>query len=77
MGGEFTWSEVYLGSFRKIKAVIVEDTLVSLPKYDEEFILHTDAGNTKTGGIVSQEVNTLALFLRKFNLAQNKYPTSE
>ena len=53
-----------------MKALMEEDTLISLPKYGEEFQVHTNASNFQIGGCVSQFDKPLGFFSRNFKKAQ-------
>ena len=76
-GIKFNWTKECEQAFIKMKAIMAENTLVSLPTYGEEFEIHTDASDYQIGGCVSQKGKPLAFFSRKFNSAQSKYPVTE
>ena len=56
---------------------MTNDTLVSLPKYGYDFVLHMNASGKQIGGILLQEGKYWVFLSQKFNLAQTKYLTSE
>ena len=74
---KFKWTKECQEVFTKMKAIIAEDAIVSLPQYGKEFIVHTDASDVQIGGIISQSDRILAYFSRKFNKAQSLYPITE
>ena len=61
-GVKFEWTSERQEAFETMKAVMAQDTLVSLPSPGEEFTVHTDASNEQIGGCVSQFRKPLAFF---------------
>ena len=41
-GFDFNWLSECANSFRKMKIIVAEDTLVSLPEYGKEVVLHIE-----------------------------------
>ena len=50
---------------------------VGLPKPQQKFIIYAGASNKSIGGIITQDGCVISCFLKKFNEAQVKYPTTE
>ena len=50
--------------------MVAEDTMRIHPKFSKPLIVHIDASDYQTSGVVSQEGKSAAYFSRKFNSAQ-------
>ena len=55
MGHEFEWTRSAELAFTEIKDELAKQPSVALPNFDEVFNVHTDAGNTWVGGIITQK----------------------
>ena len=47
------------------------------PRFDQPFVIHTDASNYQLGAVIAQNGGPIAFFSRKLNSAQKKYTTIE
>ena len=74
---KFVWTKECESAFERMKAIMAENTMVSLPNYVKPFEVHTDASNKLIGACVSQESKPIASFSRKFNIAQQKCPVGK
>ena len=60
---KFLWTKECEEAFKKMKAIMAEQTLARLPDYTKRFDVHTDASDKQIGGAISQEEIPLAYFL--------------
>ena len=74
---KFVWSKECDNAFKRMKAIMAEQTMVTLPQYNRPFDVQTDASKKQIGAYISQEGKPLAFFSRKMNPAQLKYPVGE
>ena len=56
-GTLFVWKDIHKESFRKAKAMISQDALLTHPDFSKPFDVHTDASKFQMGGVVSQNKN--------------------
>ena len=42
-------------AFNEIKGMLVRDTLLTYPDFNEEFKIHTDASDSQFGAVISQK----------------------
>jgi len=74
----FIWGEEQTAAIAKIKAVIAKSIMLVYPDPNTPFTIYPDAANkVGMGAILEQEENTVAVFSKKFNDAQLKYPITE
>ena len=66
----FSCTPVHSKAFKEVKAMVAEDTMRIHPKFSKPLIVHIDASDYQTSGVVSQEGKSAAYFSRKFNSAQ-------
>ena len=74
---KFVWSKECDNAFKRMKAIMAKQTMVTLPQYNKPFDVQTDASKKQIGAYISQEGKPLAFFSRKMNPAQLKYPVGE
>ena len=74
---KWKWTEVEQKAFEKIKKVISRDVLLTYPKFNEIFDIHTDASDEQLGAVISQNGKPIAFYSRKLNSAQKNYTTTE
>ena len=56
---------------------MARDTLLTYPDFNENFKIHTDAGNLKLGAVILQKVKTIALYSTKRTESQQRYTVIE
>ena len=74
---KFQWTETEQKAFEKMKKIISRDVLLSYPKFDELFKIHTDASKYQLGACISQGGRPIAFYSRKLSPAQTRYTTTE
>ena len=74
---KFVWSKECDNVFKRMKEIMAEQTMVTLPQYNKPFDVQTDASKKQIGACIFQEGKLLAFFSRKMNPAQLKYPVGE
>ena len=45
--------------------IVVQDVLLSYPKFNERFIIHSDAKKIKIGGVISGQQDIIAFYSHK------------
>ena len=70
------WTQVHTDCFKKIKAMIAEDVLLTYPDPNLPFEIQTDASDYQLGAVILQNNKPVAFFLRKLSDAQTHYPAS-
>ena len=74
---KYKWKDEHQKCFDAIKRVIGRELLLAYPNFDAPFEIHTDASKLQIGAVISQKGNTIALYSRKMNSAQQNYTTTE
>lgn len=78
---KFLWGPTQQEAFENLKERLTSKPILQYPKWDEPFILTTDASNQAVGAILSQGVIPqdlpIAYASRKFNKAEVNYSTTE
>ena len=54
---KFVWQPVHQAAFERLRNSLVEDVILAYPRFDEPFIVATDASNVGIGGVLSQIIN--------------------
>ena len=72
-----TWSEKHQHAFDTIKKIVSREVLLAYPRFDQPFVIHTDASDYQLGSVISQNNMHIAFFSRKLNNAQRRYTTME
>ncbi len=78
----FIWSTKENDAFNKIKAALIAATPLSLPDYDKEFILFTDASQLGIGAVLCQpndngKLKIIEYFSKPLDKCQAKYHVNE
>jgi hypothetical protein len=60
-----------------MKEITSRETMSTHPKFDEPFIVYTDAGEKQIGGIITQGGKPLDFFSKKLTETQQRYPVTE
>ena len=75
------WNDDALKAFSELRAAMSSDLVLTLPQFDKEFILTSDASDVGYGAILEQIHNDqpriIAFFSRCYTPAQKNYATSE
>jgi hypothetical protein len=74
---KWQWTEVKQKAFEMIKCIILWETLLAYPDFNKPFIIHTDAGHTRLGAVISHDNKLIAFYSQKLNPAQTWYMTME
>lgn len=74
---KWNWTEVEQKAFDDIKRIVSREVLLSFPKFNKTFEIHTDASKYQLGAVIAQEGKPIAFFSRKLNSAQLNYTTTE
>ena len=60
-----------------MKKVVTREVLLAYPRFDQPFVIYTDASTAQLGSVITQNERPLAFYIRKLNTAQKKYTTCE
>jgi hypothetical protein len=72
------WTTETDTAFENLRRAICSDLVLSLPDFEREFIVNSDASNHGYGAFLEQENNkVIAYFSRSYTAAQRNYSTSE
>jgi ABC-type iron transport system FetAB ATPase subunit len=75
--GPIKWEKVHQEAFDKIKQVITNDVMLSIPDFNKPFEIHTDASDFQLGAVIMQERRPVVFYSRKLNPAHQNYTTGE
>jgi hypothetical protein len=77
----FVWSEGQQQSFEKLKAALTSQSVLAHPRFDQPFILSTDASDYAISAILSQlhggKERPISFASRMLNAAERNYSTTE
>ena len=79
---KFKWGEEQEKAFNNIKAVMIQETMLAYPNFNETFYIYTDASDYQMGAMVCQkndvgEYVPILFHSRKLNQHQLKYTTTD
>lgn len=78
---DLEWNDAADQAYENLKIIMCSDLVLSLPNFDEQFIVTSDASDNGYGGVLEQEIGgqnrIVAYFSRSYTTAQKKYHTSE
>jgi hypothetical protein len=57
--------------------IMSRETMLTYPKFDQPFIIYTDASEKQIGGIVTQDGKPLGYYSKKLTEMQQHYPVTE
>ena len=69
---KIVWEESHKQAFEKIKKVVAREVLLAYPRFDQPFIIYTDASKYQLGSVITQNNRTLEFYSRKFNSAERR-----
>ncbi|KAL4354641.1 hypothetical protein GQ457_06G032960 [Hibiscus cannabinus] len=64
---QFEWTEAAQMAFEKLKILLTEAPVLSLPCFDKEFFVETDASGVGIGTVLTQDNRPLAYFSQKLS----------
>ena len=76
------WNDELTESFKALKDAVKNNTLRSLPDFNEKFILYTDASDSAIGAVLAQKngdsnYRMISAFSKKLDSAQKNYSITE
>ncbi|RVW20599.1 Retrovirus-related Pol polyprotein from transposon 17.6 [Vitis vinifera] len=71
------WDERCQQAFEDLKRAVTEEPVLALPDHTKGFEVHTDASDFAIGGVLMQEMHTIAFESRKLNDAKRRYTVQE
>ncbi|XP_054805380.1 uncharacterized protein LOC129308324 [Prosopis cineraria] len=71
------WSQDCQDAFEKLKQMVAQEPVMSLPDYSKPFEVHTDASDFAIGGVLMQERHPIAYESRKLNDTERRYTVQE
>jgi hypothetical protein len=78
---KFVWADPQQQAFDNLKAALTSDSVLAHPRFDQPFILSTDASNYAISAILSQLHNgkewPISFASRMLNAAERNYSTTE
>ena len=74
---KFKLTEVEQDAINKIKRIMVRDTLLTYPDFNETFKIHTNASAFQLGAVISQKGRPIAFYSIKITGAQQRYIVTE
>ena len=74
---KFKWTQVKQDAFDEIKRILVCNTLLTYPDFNETFKMLTDARSFQLGAFVSQKGKPIAFYSRKLIDIQQWYTVTE
>lgn len=79
---KFVWTDEHTQSFTALKKAIMEATMLSYPKFGEEFIIHTDSSKRQIGSVIFQkdkedQLRPIAFFSKKLSPTERRYHIME
>ena len=74
---KFVWSDIHEQAFQHMKQLMAQDTMITYPQFEKPFLIHTDASNKQTCGVVMQDNCPLGFFSKKLTDTQQRYPVTK
>ena len=71
------WNDALESSFKELKRMVSDKTLLSYPDWKLPFKVHTDASDKQLGAFISQNNKPIAFFSKKLRKPQCNYTTTE
>ncbi len=73
----FCWTPDMDLAFKRMKALMARDCLLTYPNHNKPFHIYTDASSYQMGGYIVQDDKPAAYWLRKLNDSQLKYTVKD
>ena len=77
----FKWDDQCQTSFDLIRKLLITNPILQFPRFDQPFIIESDASNFGVGGVLSQEFNNqmqpIAYFSKHLTATERNYSTTE
>ena len=70
---KFKWTKIELDAFYKIKQIVVHNTLLTYPIFNETFNNHTNARSFQLVVVICQKGTLIAFYSEKLTDAQQRY----
>jgi RNase H-like domain found in reverse transcriptase/Reverse transcriptase (RNA-dependent DNA polymerase)/Integrase zinc binding domain/Integrase core domain len=78
---KFTWTEEANKALLKLKTLLTAEPILTMPDYEKEFTLFTDASDIGVGAMLAQgeglDQKTIAYFSQKLDPCQSRYSATE
>ncbi|XP_040938055.1 uncharacterized protein [Gossypium hirsutum] len=71
----FVWDDQCQESFEKLKQMLTETPILTLPESGKDFIVYSDASLSSLGYVLMQEGKVIAYASRQLKLHEHNYPT--
>ena len=69
----FEWTEFEQDAFNEIKRIVVRDTLLNYPDFNETFKIRTDASVFRLGAVIIQKGNPISFYSRNLTGYPKRY----
>ena len=76
-GRKILWNDALETSFKEIKRMVSDETLLSYPYWKIPFTVHTDACDKHLGAVIIQNNKRISFFYRKLSKPQRNYTTTK
>ena len=74
--GQFQWSSRLADTFRAVKVAIL-DSFLTVPDFNQEFVLETDASGIAIAGVLTQHSRPVAVASRPLSTAEQSWSAVE
>ena len=74
---KFEWSEKWQASFEKLKAFLIEASVLTQPTYGKEYVIFSNASLNGLECVLMQEGKVVAYSLRQLKPQEKNYPTRD
>ena len=54
------WTKIHKSAFDEMKKIVSHNVLLAYARFDQPFIIHTDASDYQLGSVISQDAQPLA-----------------
>ncbi|KAF7806156.1 Ty3/gypsy retrotransposon protein [Senna tora] len=72
---QFQWNETAAEAFDQLKRMMTQAPVLSLPNFQQQFVVETDASNSGIGAVLSQQGHPIAYFSKKLTSRMTKAST--
>ena len=74
---KYEWSEKFQRSFDKLKAFLIDASVITQPTYGREYVIFSDASLNGLGCVLMQEGKVVAYASRQLKPHEKNYPTHD